>query len=625
MPPPSSVEIGPGRLLHENNDKDFQRSKFSRTLIKSLIFAIVFLLSAAVSLSYNYMRPAIYESRADLLLSPDFTGSIVDVNSGAAIQDIAVQSQILLSRDLLAEVLAELSNNNENNEAIPADLPNLKNMIQVTQVENSTIVNLRAEGPDKEVLPVIVNTWLDIYLEKNSQTQILKSNAEWESIQGQISELAAKLTEKQDELDVFRDKYDIVSMQRDENQALSELKGLNATLNNAIEKKVTAEANLAAIREAIDNDKWAGNSRKPGELVSLERQADTLREKVDEYEARYTPKYLAIDKDARAVIEKLERLEEKILLLYEENRKSAIEEAEQEIISAEHVVREIEDKLAANKKKTTLFSKRFSEYESLQEELSQLEDFSRDLKEKQVAMEIKSATDIIKVKVLERAFVIDRPIRPNYLRDAILGVSLSLLLGILSVMFFELLTKPARAWSESHPQSITYNQLIPNTHPFLTVISGKNQSDHAAIPALEQKLPRELAETEVQAMMDASDEHVQLLIAALLNGLSLEEAARLKWGDIDWKSKNINVPGENARTLVTVELFLQILERNMPGEPNADLPILKDKSGSPLSTRELESFIAKAAAEAGLDQPTEITSQACATPTFLFLCVRGAT
>jgi integrase len=143
----------------------------------------------------------------------------------------------------------------------------------------------------------------------------------------------------------------------------------------------------------------------------------------------------------------------------------------------------------------------------------------------------------------------------------------------------------------------------------LLKVSSGNRPDNVAIPALDHKLPRELAETEVQELMSVSDDHAQLLIAAILNGLSLEETARLKWGDIHWESKIIQISGENARTLVPAESFLRILERNIPGKLDADLPILQDKFVIAITERELESLIARAANDARIDQPSEITSQ----------------
>jgi hypothetical protein len=396
-------------------------------------------------------------------------------------------------------------------------------------------------------------------------------------------------------------------MQRDENQILSELMGLNKSLNKAVEEKVVAEANLIAIKEAIEKGKWAGRFRKPNEILRLEEQEEILKEAVTDYQARYKPKYLQLDKDLRAAIERLERLEEKIQLKYEENRISAIEEAEQEIVSAGHAVAVLEDKLAVNKKKAAMFSKRFSENESLQEELAQLESFSRDKKEALVAMEIKSATDIIQVKLLERAFPPERPIRPNYLRDAGLSIALSILLGILSVMCFELFTRPAGGWSETGAQTINFNPLLSNRQPLLKVSSG-DRTDNI-IPTLEHKLPRELAETEVQALMSASDVQAQLLIAGIFNGLSLEEVSRLKWEDIHREPKEIHIPGENARTIISTEFFMRILEQKMPEKPDTDQPIFQDNHGNSLTDTELESLITRAANDAGLDQPSEITSQ----------------
>ena len=607
MPPSSYVDTGPGRLFHENN-MGFQTPKFSRTMVKTIIFAVVFLLTASICLTYTFMRPAIYESSADLLLTPDLPGGDANMEGGAAIQDVAVQSQVLLSRELLTRLFEKLTGGDEGTEGMPADMSALKNMVRVTQVENSTIVKLRAEGPEKDVLPIIVNTWLDLYLQKNSQIQTSNSNAASDSLQRQILELENKIAEKEEELNKFRDQYDIVSMQRDENQVLSQLKGLNTALNNAVEKKVAVEANLIALTEMIEKGTWAGRFRKPNELIALEKEAETLQELVTEYEARYTPKYLQLDKDARAAIEKLERLEEKILVKYEENRISAIEEAEQEIMIAEQAVKDIEEKLSSNKKKAAMFSRRLSELESLQNELAQLKTLYNEMKEALVTMEIKSSTDIVQVKLLERAFPTERPIRPNYLRDAALSIALSILVGLLSVICFELFTRPTGGWSETRAQAITYNQLFQNAHPLLQVSPG-NRQEHGSKSALEHKLPRELAETEVQALMAASDSHAQLLIAAILNGLSLKEAARLKWGDINWESKNILIAGENARTIIPAELFLRILEQNMPGKPDAGLPVFQNKHGNSLTDMELESLIIRAANDAGLDLPLEITSQ----------------
>jgi len=623
MPRPAPIDIGPSRPFQENSDSGFQQQKLSRTRIKSLIFAVVFVLSAAISLAYTYMRPAIYESSANLLLSPDLPGGENSMAGGAAIQDVAVQSQVLLSRDLLTQVLEKLSKNSESMKAIPANLLELKNMVRVTPVENSTIVRLQAEGPEKDVLPLIVNTWLEQYLEKNSQMQTSKSDAAAESLQLQILELEKKIAEKQEELNTFRDKYDIVSMQRDENQVLAKLKGLNSALNKAVEEKVAAEANLNAIKEAIENGKWAGRFRKPNELTSLENEAETLQEVVRQYKARYTDKYLQLDKDARAVIERLELLEEKILQKYEENRLSAIEEAEQEIMRTKHAVADIEDKLVATEKKAALFSKRFAEHESLQGELTQLETFSREMKEALVAKEIKSSTDIIQVKVLERAFAPERPIRPNYLRDTGLSMALSLLLGILSVLCFELFTKPTGNWSGTEAQTITYNQLFSNAYPLLHASSG-NRLDHAAIPALEHNLPRELTETEVQALMDVSDTAAQLLIAALLNGLSLEEAAGLQWGDIHKESKEIHISGKNSRSIIPSEILMRLLDRNIRGKQIANLNILRDKSDNSLEERELESLLARTAKDAELEQPSEITSHVLRHTYISFLVRQGA-
>ena len=66
-----------------------------------------------------------------------------------------------------------------------------------------------------------------------------------------------------------------------------------------------------------------------------------------------------------------------------------------------------------------------------------------------------------------------------------------------------------------------------------------------------------------------------------------------------------------------------ILERNIPGKLDADLPRLQDKFVNAITESELESLIARAANDARLDQPSEITSQVLRHTYISFLVRQG--
>lgn len=438
----------------------------SRTRKKLLIFICVFLLTALVGLTYTFTRPAIYQSDATLQLVPaDTPRNTITVASSFA-QEAALQLQALMSRELLTRLLDHLSQAGFSSRTAPHNLQTAQQMLHVIPVENSAIIKLRAEGPHPEILPEVVNLWLDLYLGKHATAQKTESSKTAMAIEHQLGELGPKITTKRAELAIFREKFDIVSMEREENQIVSKLNGLYSALNKAGESRVLAEANLAAIQDAIKQGKWAGKYKKQPELVTLEQQAELLKEKINDLENRYTSKFIQLDKDAKSLYGALAGVEEKIRLAYEENRKSAVEEAQQAIVSARLAENDLETQLAEYKKKASIFSSRFSEHATLQETIAQLEALQRTLQEQLVAMEIKSTPDTLQIKVLERAFTPEHPVRPDYPRDAGISIALSCLLGIVAVLCYELFTRspPTPAGGNTH---ITYNQVFPNAYPVL--------------------------------------------------------------------------------------------------------------------------------------------------------------
>ena len=64
----------------------------------SVIFAMAFLISAAISLAYSYSRPVVYRSSATILTSA--MTAIDRESSDADVQHVAIQRQILLGHEL---------------------------------------------------------------------------------------------------------------------------------------------------------------------------------------------------------------------------------------------------------------------------------------------------------------------------------------------------------------------------------------------------------------------------------------------------------------------------------------------------------------------------------------------
>ena len=160
-------------------------------------------------------------------------------------------------------MLASLSPIDYPDDLKPPARSSLRPMLHVATRPESAVVHLTAEGPNRTILPVIVNSWIDCYVDMNSRMQQAYSNSTASSLQKQIETLEDRIGVKREELEQFRQKYDIVTLERDGNKILSTLKGLNSSLNKATEDRTLAEANLQAVKEAIQEGKWAGNYKRP--------------------------------------------------------------------------------------------------------------------------------------------------------------------------------------------------------------------------------------------------------------------------------------------------------------------------------------------------------------------------
>ncbi len=596
------------------------RSRIHRSWKRLLIFAGVFIVVAALSLAFTFARPPIYESSADLLIEPKNPNS---EGQDASTYDIALQEQVLLSRSLLSDVLTGLSSTDYTGYLEPFTVSALRPMLHVTTRSDSAVIRLTAAGPNKAILPVIVNSWIDRYVGMNSKTQQAYSNSTTVSLHQQIETLNNKIEKKREELEQLRQKYDIVTLERDGNKVLSTLKGLNNSLNKATENRTLAEANLRSVKEAIEQGKWAGNYKKTTELLRLEEKADEMEELVRDYEARYTPQFLEIDKNTRTTIDRYHRLIEEIQSKHTELKTVALEEAEQAIISARHAENDLRAQIASYEKKAAEFSGRFSEYESLKENLLELEKLSREYQKEMVAMEIKSDADLLQIKVLERAFLPESPSRPNYVRDAAISVVVSLLLAIAAVLIFDFLTRAPAGKEDLGAFPVTYNQVFQSlpsqTH---SELQGTPASQNLLPPA-EQILSRELSDVEIKKLYVASSDATQSIIAGLFNGLRIDEIIRLKWKNIDFDTGKLKASGASTRTIPLTPLYRSILLKNLSVTTNGDEYILRNEKSAPFPLKTTEECILEAAEQAQIRDPQQITPEALRHTYISFLARQG--
>lgn len=579
------------------------------------VFLSVFILGCLVCLPYNFMRSPLYESRGTLLFVLPKRDTETDEKMDT--QHIAMQRQILISNPMLTKILGYLEERNDLlSENFPIALSDLKSMLNVMPTENMNVVKVSANGQRRQLLPILVNTWMDVYLENLADLEESSFKATNTELYQQSKELQRTVAEKRQELERFRKEHDIVSTEREENWDLTSFNGLTDTLKKAKEELAAATARLNAIRDAVKQGKPFVRAQDQEVLTNLENRVADVQVQLKELEMKYTREYMKIDKQSKTVIGKLKLLTEEINLKRRESQQLALAEAEQTQAAVQFAVDDLQQQLTAHKKTAADYSEHFSKHEALKEQLTQLERLYNDVSKQLVKMEVTNKQQLPQIQVLERALLPEHPVRPYYLRDAGISVAGSFVLGLLAVWFYEFLAKPTKLPAGAQRQPLFY------------VVSDPQKTQQPAIrdvraeqPLLEQRLPRELSVSEVKTLTDSANDPTRLLIDTILSGLSIEEAAALRSRHINLQTGIIHVQGESERT---IPLSAKLKAAFSHHDSATDESVWHDTNNNPLTVSDLTELISRAAHNSKLCNPSEINEQAIRHTYFAFLIRQGA-
>lgn len=597
-----------------------------------MVFCGVFLLAAAVGLAYTFARPAQYRAAARLEISPpaalaaapamatEAGGVVVAAPSPAApaepVQPLLGQIQVLTSRPLLERTLARLQEAGKQPAGQDAQaVDHLQGQVGATAIEGTKVVELWAVGPDAAALPAIVNTLVAVYREHMADAYRGSSADSLEKIRGEAARLEQEVTAKRAQVRDYQLRYNIVSMERDEQALLARTRLMNTTLAAANERAVKAEAQVRSLQESAEAGRLVARPKDNPTLAAIEHRASILREELRELERSYAPAYLAMDPQARAKRARLAELEDQLQRERASSQNSAIAEAQAELASARGAVARMQQQMAEDRRGVQEFSLHFNEYKALQGEVSQLEALRREARERVVRLEASESLRQPGVEVIEWAVEPGEVWFPRYGRDAAISVGAAFGLALFSVWLVEYL----------RPRPVAPTMVAPAWMPFPVPLAAPGLAGALAgpqpVPALAAaepgrlpapaSLPRELTRDEVASLLEAASGPARVAAAALLAGADREELAGLVWEDVDRDAGVLRVGGSSGRALPLAGALRAALEAaGLDDDPPPAGPLLRDAQGRALGSDEVEGLLLCAAHDAGLDAPVEVTAAA---------------
>jgi len=588
------------------------------------VFLGTLAVALAASLGYTWLRPAEYRTSARLEITP----AAATLPLGPAATSTAesprpflTETQVLTSRPVLELAATRLDHVGQPYPSVGPDrVSDMQSHVTAVPVPNTNVVELIATGPHREVLAPMLNAIIEAYGIHLAEAYRSSSAESLTQADEEVRKLEGSVAAQRREVESFRLRYNIVSLERDENQILAQTRDLSASLSAANERVAKAEGKLRALTDSAAAGKTVVRSKDDPTLANLEQRASTLREQMQDLQREFTPSYLAMDPKAVALQSRLVELERQIAAQRDIGQSNALAEAQEELASAQGAAARLQSQITTGRKEVGQFTARFNEYKSQQDQLNAIETAYQDASKRLAKLEATERTRMPATKLLEAAAIPQQAWRPLYWRDTALSLGASLALALLAMWLVELFNR-----SEPQP-TMVFVQPQSGGLPYagmpraLRVQSAAPMHLEATSPVLLPQpptFPRELGHDEVVALTQASGDDTRLVVLLLLSGITLDEALALRRSDIDLDLDLIHAGGESKRDVALAEPLRALLAARAAVSPE----LLLSRQDRPSTTGTVSAQILSAAHDAGIEEVTDVTPD-CLRHTYLAFLVR---
>jgi len=579
------------------------------------VFLPTLVAALVASLGYVWLRAPEYRATARVEITPASTAApaapsaVTITGEPPVVRTFLTEVQILTSRPVLQEVAARLARSGRDPSRFgPDPITGMQEHLAAVPVPQTNVVELIATGPDAEALAPLVNTTIDVYRELLAQAYEAATSESLAQADDEVKRLQEKVEAKRREVEAFRLKHNIVSLERDENQVLAQVRNLSVNLSNANEKVAAAEGKLRALNESAAAGNVVTRQRDDATLANLQQRASQLQEELRDMERTFTQDYLAREPKAIALRARLAELERQIAAQREASRKAALVDAQDEFATAAAAAARIQSQIVSGRTEVGQFTARYNEFKSRQDDLNELEKTFRDATQKRARLEASERSRMPSAKAIEMASVPVEPWRPLYWRDTAIAAAGSLVVALLAMWLVELFNRtvaePAVVVVRPQSGGISYEGKLAAVSMQGAPTGSLERTEPALLGSL-PRLPRELSRDEVAALVQATDPPSRLVVLLLLSGPSVEEAIALRTGDVDLARGVVRVGGEGGREVAMSEaLRAELVARTASAASDS----LLGQGGRPATREAIDAQILCAAHDGGLEDPASVNA-----------------
>jgi uncharacterized protein involved in exopolysaccharide biosynthesis len=542
--------------------KALQRHKWG------VLFGSFLLVFTSLSV-WVWSRPPVFQSQAILHFS--YAQQLSNEQATVPEEQITLNSQRLTGY----RVLELLSTRLDQQESLVFTVHELSNLLSTKAQLQSRIINLYATGSQANILEPVLSQWVDLYLELIAEESVENSAQDLDLGEQKLIALEQKIIQQRQLVEQFSKDNNIISMERDENRALSKIKSMGAALDLAETEQTEASSTLTSVRRSIANGEQVTHPEDKPRLVEIETEINEIESELTQLAQRYTPDYMNLDPVIVNTKRNLEGLKTSHADMLTQSQQRFLQELQRTLVASSEKQKLLQVQLDALGKEAQRFNQKLEEYSRMTRSLEQLQEQAQVLKDQLVETEVQKPFQA-KINVLEAPYVPSYPIAPQYWRDTAIAAAIGLVVSVLALLIFSFIHR------QRHPAAsmTSYNVVPPN---------GMTLDQQMAQQALEQqkmalmekqqaqlqlgqveaaKAPRLLSSMECQALYKVANRDGKVALSLIMSGVSPDELVHLQVDNIELQSHSLSVGGEYARHIPlnphSSELLVAMLVNKSP-------------------------------------------------------------
>jgi len=451
-------------------------------ILKKRIWVIIsfLIIVLTIVLIKTYTTRPVYEATSQILINNDKPNvvSFEEVLSldNANEEYLNTQYMVLKSRSLAHKVFSAAGIGNRPEYKGQKDpLSSFLGTLEVTPVRKSRLVRLTASAFDPETATRISNLWADIYIKQNLTDRLSTSSDAAGWLSEKVDELQEKVQQSEFALQKYKEENNIVSIKERENIVFQKLSELNAALISANTKRIGIETRYRQLADLYKNRGWQYLTSviDNGLIQDLKNESLRLEREKEKLSFIYREKHPNMIK-----------LSAQIALI----EKSLAEEVEKSITRAENeyeISKKEEDSLRSalevQRKESLQMNKKSIRYNLLMREAEGNRKLFEVLLNRLKETTLTGGLEFNNIKIIDYAEEPTSPVRPNKLKNTLLGFLAGLMGGCFIAFFLEYLDDSVKS-SEDIERFLEL--------PYLGMIPASTQKGVESLYLISESMPK---------------------------------------------------------------------------------------------------------------------------------------